>query len=508
MALLLQRLSAAALTGWLALATAPVLGQYWRVLPTLSVEETATNNVNLSASENRQSDLVTQITPSLHFTEKGARTSLDGVISLPLLLYLRTGSDNNRVSPSANVNGRVELVEDFFFLEGSVSVSQQFLNPFGAQPDNLANATQNRYTSVSYRVSPFIRGVTPSNVRYELRNVNGWANLSNAPIGFDNSHYTQWTGFAAKTDTTLGWQANFDINNIQFNDQNKIYTRLARVGPVYNVDPQLRLRASVGYERNEYTLTESSNVIYGVGLEWRPTPRTHLVGTWEHRFFGSSYLFSFDHRTPLTIWNLRASRNINTYPQQIATLPAGVDVFGLINQLFLSRIADPVQRQAAVEQFIADQGFPSVLSSPVPLYSQRVLLQQSASATVGFLGARNTLLFSVATLSSEPITAAGDPFPPLLAGANDNRQTSATVIWTHRLTPSVNMTSTLQASQTVATSSLEAATRQGVARVVFSSPLSAKTTAFAGARYQVLLSDVSLDYNEVAVFVGLTHAFR
>jgi hypothetical protein len=43
---------------------------------------------------------------------------------------------------------------------------------------------------------------------------------------------------------------------------------------------------------------------------------------YERRFFGASYR-SAEHRTPLSVWSLNASRNITSYPQELASLPAG-----------------------------------------------------------------------------------------------------------------------------------------------------------------------------------------
>ena len=48
-------------------------------------------------------------------------------------------------------------------------------------------------------------------------------------------------------------------------------------------------------------------------------------------------------------------------------------------------------------------------------------------------------------------------------------------------------------------------TTQGIVRTTLTSPVAPNTTAYAGARYQHLKSDVATNYNEVAVFVGLTH---
>src|SRR6185437_9866460 len=71
-----------------------------RIVPSIAVESTLTDNVNLSA--NRTPDWVNQLTPSVTFSEVSAHTHLSGGISLPILLYART-SENNGVFPEANV---------------------------------------------------------------------------------------------------------------------------------------------------------------------------------------------------------------------------------------------------------------------------------------------------------------------------------------------------------------------------------------------------------------------
>ena len=99
---------------------------------------------------------------------------------------------------------------------------------------------------------------------------------------------------------------------------------------------------------------------------------------WEHRFFGASYLVSFDHRRPLSVWSFRASRDITSYPQQLANLSAGGDVNGLLNTLFASRVPDPAARQTFVDQFIRQRGLPPTLAGPISLFSQQVTLEESA----------------------------------------------------------------------------------------------------------------------------------
>ena len=490
------------------LAAASSAAQNWRVEPAFSAQETLTNNVNLVTSDSRRSDWVTQLTPSLRVTEKGARTSLVGSVSLPVLLYARTGSENNTAYPSADLLGDMALIENWLHVEGQLTISQQFFNPFGAQPLGLENATQNRYQSDTYRISPYMKGVTPGKVSYELRNNNVWTNVHNTPVTSDDFHYTQFKGNAVQTETAIGWQADFDVNDVVVNNGDTFRSRLVRFQPIYKVDPQLKLVATAGYEENHFPTDDSRNAIYGGAFEWHPTPRTNITGSLEHRFFGPGYQFSFDHRTPLSVWTVRISRNTSSYPQQLANLPAGADVSALLNGLFLTTIPDPALRQQAIDQFIRDRGLPSVLSSPQNIYSQQVFLQESQTASVGLLGTRNTVVLTIFNIRSQPISASGDALTLPVNFGDNSRQTGISLLWSHKLTAAVALDATIERFRTVANPPLEGTTNQTALRLAVSMPLSAKTTVFGGARYQTLSSDVATNYNEAAAFIGLTHTFQ
>jgi len=491
----------------LSLGTSTACAQSWTFGSVASVRETATNNVDLQPSESRRSDLVSELTPSISFGEKGARTTLNGTITVPFVIYARNG-DKNAAYPSANLLGDVKLIDDFFHVEGSVVVAQQYFNPLGAQPAGFENTTQNRYRSSTYRVSPYVRGATPDGTRYELRESSVWSELGGAPTGTGNSRYMQWTGRASNTESMFGWQANVEHTDFYFNNADPIRTDLASVVGVYTVDPQLRLDIRGGYEQDHFALEDVHGPIYGAGFEWRPTQRTKVLGSWEHHFFGAAYQLSVDHRMALSVWSLSASRNITTFPQQLANLPAGGDVATLLNGLFLATIPDPVERQQAIDQFIRDRGLPSVLSSALNLYSQQILLQESQTASVGLVGARNTVLLTVFNVRSEPIVASGTALPPLLAAGQNSRQIGVNVLWSHKLSPSLVLDASIQHFRAVANFPSEGRTNQSSGRLMLTSPLSPKTSAFAGVRYQTLNSDVASGYNETAAFVGVTHTFR
>ncbi len=402
-------------------AAAPSGAQSWRIKPSISLSELATDNVNLAPSDVAKGDFVTQLTPSLVFREISPRTRLIGDIAVPILFYARTGSENNNVYPVANIVGNVEAIEDWFFVDGVISISQPYLSPFGAQPAGLTNGTQNRYTQQTYRISPYVTGLLPGEVRYELRNNSYWSNTSQKsittgesgiPISTNNSYTSDWSAKVESPVAPLGWFARADAVNVKFSNQNAQRMNLAVAGPKYAYTPQLRFSLIAGYEDNQFPLSSYTGGVYGGGVEWRPTERTNVVANVEHRFFGTSYLLSLDHRTPLSAANVVASRGITTYAQQVAAATGTGSVTGLLNQLFTSRIPDPKERKEAVDDFLSDQNLPATLAAPVNSYSEQVLLTENVSASAGLLGSRNSIFLTLFYLRTEPISGAGNALPP------------------------------------------------------------------------------------------------
>jgi uncharacterized protein (PEP-CTERM system associated) len=143
----------------------------------------------------------------------------------------------------------------------------------------------------------------------------------------------------------------------------------------------------------------------------------------------------------------------------------------------------------------------------VTIYTQQITLQETLTATAGILGARNSVFFSAYRLRQEPITGSGAVLPDLLGSLNNNTQTGANVVWTHTLTPLVTFTGSLEASRTVANDQ-PGVTKLGAIRAGLTSPVSPMTSMYGGVRYQISRSTLSTDYEELALFVGLSHRFH
>lgn len=478
------------------------------VTPSISITETLTNNVNLTPSAGAQSDLVSVIVPQLAIDERGSRTCLRGTIAAPIALYVNTGNENNQVYPSVWLVGNAEVLERIFFIEGAILASEQFLTPFGAQPVDISNATQNRYTAANYRITPYIKGTTSDGTRYELRNNNTWTNLSGAPIGTNNAYYNEWRGNVASPSARVAWSLDYDWSDVKFTNQPGQISELARASLFYQPDPNVRVSVDGGYEDNRYTFTDYHDAIYGVGMQWRPSPRTNFVANWEHRFFGSSYLVRFDHHTPLSFVNASFSRNTSSYPQTFLTVPPTGNVPLLLDIMLSSRFPDPAQRQQIVDALITGRGLPTSTSGPVNLYTQQIYLQEDGNVTLGLLGSRNAVFLVGFYRRSEAITGAGGTLPPELIGLNDNTQKGLTLNWTHNLNPTLILSAAGTLSQTVAIAPAPGRTSQGTISLRATAPLSRTTTVFAGARYQKFNTNVGTGYEEAAIFVGLNYIFK
>jgi uncharacterized protein (PEP-CTERM system associated) len=493
------------------------VAETWHFVPSIGLDETLTNNVNLSASDLARGDLVSVITPRLQIDEESPRTSLHGFVAAPTSLYAKTGAENNQVYPSANLLGNAELYEKFFQVEAAVNASQQFFNPFGPQPASIANATNNRYTSSLYRVSPFVQGTAPGEVKYRLRNDNTWVTLSGAPISTRNAFYDVWNGSVEGPVRSFGWAVEGNWNEVKFTEQQPQISELARARLIWQPEPQLRFDIDGGYENNRFPFVTYTGPIYGGGLQWTPTDRMKVVGNYEHRYFGSSYLFSFDNRTPLSAASISVSRNVTSYPQQLFTLPPTGNVAALLFFMFASRVPDPAARLALVQQFISASGLPESLSSAVPIYTQQITLQEHATGTFGLLGARNSVFLNLFWLRQVPITGSGNPLPPVLFAYNNNTQSGGALTWSHKLTPLVSLEASLTLSRTIANQptpdlalSAKPKTDQGTARLTVSAPLSPRTTVYAGARYQKSrgYQGSTTDYEEVAGIAGINYTFK
>jgi len=464
---------------------------------------------------------VTTLTASLGFNGEGARLKLRGTLSATEVLYAGQGQSNS-FAPGANVFASVEAIEQFFFVEATANVTQTYISPFGQQPGNLTNPTANRYTSETYSVSPYIKGILGSTVAYLVRD----DNISTTSQTYGDSSLkppgTYWNNLDAEmnsvTGGTAGWSAQYTRQYYDPGAGTGTYIlQLVRAIGSYRIDPQLQLSARVGYEKDRFPLesavgntTEGS--FYGAGAHWRPTDRTDLDGFWEHHYYGSAYSWALTHRLPNIALSASFTRGLNSFPQLALLIPAGVPVSQFLDAAFTTRIPDPVARAQAVALFLAQSGLPPTLVSPLNVYASTVTLQNTAVLTAVWVGGLNAIAFSLFRSESESVVGQGSVLSePLQFGAN-NIQTGGSVNYSHRVSPLTNFVATASYTTTAPNGGVETIsnvrTHNYNASAGLNTQFTPKTSGSVGVSYFIFdTASTSGRPSTLSLYAFISHTF-
>ena len=495
----------------LLLLNATPAGATWTVAPDITVRETYTDNVFVGSST-RESDFVTQATPGLTINGAGRRFRANFRYNPSVLLYAHNSSENN-VANNLLGQGTLEAVERFLFVDANAAVGQGFVSPLAPQPTDIVNVTANRTETRTFGISPYIRSQFGRAFTYELRNRNTWTRTDSSALA--DVRTSAWSASAASPTAQtrlLGWALTYQQNRTSYTtvERPDFESKLFRAQIFVQPTAELRLNANAGRESNNYALQkEQSYNIGGFGARWQPGPRTSAEAQYESRFFGPYRLLRFDHRTRLTAWNVTYSRDASTFQQQLLTLPPG-NTAALLDAIFAARIADPVQRQAAVEQFLHATGTPACLANSLAFYTQEIFRQERLEGSLGVLGKRNTITFSAFRARSTRISSGvGTDLPDAFTPGSRITQTGFGANASHSITPFTTLGASVRRNLSRQEEPGATTSRNDFYAATLNHSLSPKTTTFAGLSYTHFdSSSASSSYRDArSAFVGLTHRF-
>jgi uncharacterized protein (PEP-CTERM system associated) len=167
-----------------------------------------------------------------------------------------------------------------------------------------------------------------------------------------------------------------------------------------------------------------------------------------------------------------------------------------------------VQRQQEVQRIMNTLGLPATLTAPLSFYTQQVYVSEQVQASVGLLGARNVVTFTVFAGNSEQVPATSNvTIQDAFATTSKINQRGAAANWSHRLTPlsTLSFLASWVQSEAAAPSTSESTTT--LFSLNLNRTLSPKTFGGLGLRYTIFDSNVSNDYRETAVFGTINHTF-
>jgi uncharacterized protein (PEP-CTERM system associated) len=483
----------------------------WR--PSLSVNTGVTYSDNLFLAPpgpNKRSDLFLRATPNIGLSGEGARLKLRFNYAPSFFYYLNTPLDDylfNRLSATA----KLEAVENLVYLDASAQIAENFLTPFAPQSPDLANQIDNRIETRSYRVSPYVQRRLTNGVQYLLRN-------DFSKTATDNPQLPQFTRnrltarLQGNPETFAAWQVeyqNFQSDIAPFNIRQS--GQFVRFQSSFSVLYDLRVFPIVGYETNNYGFTDYRGAIYGGGLAYTPSPRTQFSAQAEERFFGTSYNVALTHRTRMTSWGLNASRSVTFWEAPLFTLPPGPTEFAL-DQILQSRISDPAERQAAVDNILQSSGLPPVITAPYQFFTTQLFTREGINATVGLLGVRNSLFFRLFTTDSEPVTVGSGGVGDVFTQFARIESVGGSISGTHQLSgltrvgADVTRTNSKGTNRGGAAGDTTFSFAQNIYRLSLTHQLGPRTTGTLGLRYQTF-NFLGPQSEERAILATLNHQF-
>jgi uncharacterized protein (PEP-CTERM system associated) len=490
------------------LVGAPAWAERVDVEPSASARFTASDNAGLGTSTPGR-DFISDVTAGLRVRAEGAQLSLVGTVSVEGIDYARHTQANEFI-PNVDLTGRWAAVERFLFVEAAARTTQTNINPYG--PTLTSTTTANNTTITQYRLSPYIESQPSSNLHFRARSDNVQTKdygLASASINAIDAAFFSFNTISLERDPVpFGWRFEGQSSYTRYQGEFlPVETDIVRAIVNVAATDTARVGLRFGYERDNFLSDQGWQPIYGGQASWRPSDRTFFDFEAERRFFGNGMHLLFTHRMPWLSWDFRASRDLDTTPSSIFTLPATNNVSALLDSILITRFPNPVDRATQVQNIISRQGLPPATSIATAILGPRLSVTENASLGLTYLGVRHTLALTAFATKTQDALDTGQ-FATNSAATN-NLQYGSTLAYTLRLTPTATagVGVTFSRIQSLDTATTPGSTKDGAVsgQVVFQ--LAPKTTALVGASQRKLVSDVVPGGHETSAFVLLDHRF-
>lgn len=464
-----------------------------------TLDALATYAVNSRTGGRGDPDLVTELRPGLRWDGQSGRVV--GSLSYQLGLVQHSKDyTGERAQNRLNGQASAEVFERWMYVDATASISQQAASALGTQ--TVAGSTQdnaNRIEVGTLSVSPYVRGVLGSAVNYEAR-LSASATNGRRSITTDSSLMSgTFSLSSAVPGTALGWGL---VGSRQISDYRAgRETEFDRISAnlSYAADADLTLALRGGQEAtNVIDVTRVTTNTWGLGLTWRPSPRTRAQLDADDRYFGRGYRVVLEHRLPSTTLQWTSSRDASNG----ASIGQGQQT--TLYQLFFAQFAsiepDQTQRDVLVRSFLQSQGLDpnAVVSGGVA--NSAVSVQETHAVSAAYAGRRIAASFQANHGKNQVLGASA-----VAAGDQNYTQWGYVANASYRLTPtsSLALTGSRLLSRSSATGN---GTELKSLSLSFSDQIARRTSLSASARYSVFNS-LTDPYRDAALTVSLSQRF-
>ncbi len=430
----------------------------WNIIPSISLSESYTDNVNLQTDERKQARWVTEASPGVAVTGKSSRLDFDANARLSYYAYSGSDVPGTRSSEQRyNANGRATVIKDLFFVDAGASKRAYSVSAFGprVEDDGSRYLDENRTDVRTWRVSPYLAHRFGNFASVLARYSHDSVNTDRDRGGYSDSsadslvlNIASGSGFRR-----VGWNLRYAHQKLDSQAYGQTTSKNAMLGLSYLINPTLQLTATVGHDSYDYQALggRTSGVSWSGGFAWAPSPRTSLQMSLGRHFLGNTGSLMALHRSRHTVWNISYSDAVTTTRSQF-TLPAAVDTASMLDSLFSPRIPDPLLRRQAVDAYIQAAGLPPTLANSINYLTNRYIRQKLLQASVAANWRHSGAVLSAYVSEREALSLAEVDSSLLgseLRSLNDNvRQYGLSGTYNYRLSARSNARASLTATRT------------------------------------------------------------
>lgn len=477
--------------------------------PTIDISAVATDNSGLTAAPLRRHDEIGDVDLGLVLRGRGSHVTLTGDIGLDFIGYAEH-TQPDRVLPRGRAELNSTLVERALFFDASLDAARTRSDPLAPQVDGASTA--NTVSTVSLRASPYFSHEFTPTFSALVRN----DTIVTRSKGDDGSGTVAPNGSTNQRDvvrleskpTPVG--ASLEVSHEETSYQDLatpvMRTDTARVVLSDALDTEFLTGVIGGRDHVTYADQDVHDSRYGLMAEWRPSQRTLLDASVEHRFFGYGWDVHLRDRLSQAVFDLSLRRAPSASPATFALGVSDSDPAALLDALLSSRIPGAADRDEAVDALVASRGLPSDFAEPLQIFSESA--QLSTRATLNFLlnGVRNTIYASLYYDKAAPLPGVA----AILSDTTfDSRQWGGSIGLYHRLTPDTSGGAEISWSDIVALGARAGeSSRQVVTTLGLTRRLGPRTSLSCGVRHfsaRVVLdsSATSSQVTENQAFAGL-----
>jgi len=370
-------------------ASVPVGAAEWRLEPGLRLSETWTDNFNLS-DDDPESEWITEIAPGLRLSGEGRRAQVELAYRLRQLLHVEE-SERDSTNHQLNAAGDVELVRERLFFDADANRTLGTTGTAFTGPTSDVIASDQRRTVTTWSAGPRLQYPVGRFAELEATARRRHVDFGSDADGESDSDSAGIGLASGPLFTTWGWALDYERREEtrEQTDQPVEDTTFEQVRGELNLraGAATQLFVAGGTEENEFETAEAGDPVDGdfweAGLRWNPRRTVSLEMAVGNRFFGDTARASLDVRGSALSLQLNVSEDLVTTPQ-----------LQFERQTVLLRDSEG-------NLVIGPGGQPVTVAIDVPTVRDDVILQQRASARLGWSRSHTSITLALLATNRE-----------------------------------------------------------------------------------------------------------